>query len=233
MTLQVELIYDSDCPNVAEARKLLSRAFTLAGHSPKWSEFDRQAADSPPYAKDYGSPTILVNGQDVAENANNNAACCRLYSHPQGTSGIPQLEQVVAALKQSAVTAEAGKFRWRHFVAALPSLAALLPVLHCPACWPAYAGVLTAFGLGFLFQSTYLMPITSALLFLALFALGYRARTRHGYLPLALGLISVSAIILGKFLLASNLAVYVGLTLLFVASVWNSSPRKEACYAKD
>lgn len=233
MTPQVELIYDTDCPNVPEARKLLLRAFTDAGLKPTWREYDRNSDDSPPYARDYGSPTILVNGKDVAENAGNNAACCRLYTHGQGTAGVPPMEQVVAALKQSVPTAEAGRFRWQQIFPALPSLIALLPVLHCPACWPAYAGVLTALGLGFLFQAMYLMPIISVLLLVALFALGYKANTRHGYLPLALGLISVTAIIIGKFLLDSNLAVYAGLTLLFVASVWNALPRKEACYAKD
>lgn len=233
MTPRVELIYDIDCPNVPEARKLLLCAFAEAGLKPIWSEFDRQAADSPSYAKNYGSPTILVNGKDVAETIGNSAACCRLYFHQQGISGVPDLAQIVAAFKQAASTGPTSRFRWRQFVATLPSVAALLPVLHCPACWTAYGGILTALGLGFLFQATYLLPITGALLLLALFALGYRANTRHGYLPLALGLISVTAIILGKFLLDSNLAVYAGLTLLFVASVWNALPLKEACYAKD
>lgn len=233
MKPQVELIYDSDCPNVADARILLSRALSEAELSPIWKEFDRLAPDSPPYVKDYGSPTILVNGYDVAENAGNSAACCRLYSHPQGASGVPQLEQVVAALKHPEPKVEAGKFRWPHFVATLPSLAALLPVLQCPACWPAYAGFLTALGLGFLFQATYLLPIITILLLLALFALGCQANTRHGYLPLALGLVSVGVIIVGKFLLNSNLAIYLGMTLLFVASAWNAFPRKGTCCAKD
>jgi len=233
MTPEVELIYDIDCPNVPEARKLLLRAFAEAGLTPTWREFDRQATDSPLYARDYGSPTVLVDGKDVAENAGNSAACCRLYAHPKGSAGVPHLQQVIAALKKSVATNEASRFHWRSLAAALPSLAAVLPVLHCPACWPAYAGVLTALGLGFLFQATYLLPITSVLLLLALLALGYRASTRHGYLPLILGVIAVTAIILGKFLLTSNLALYAGLTFLFVASIWNALPRKEARYAKD
>lgn len=232
MTPQVELIYDTDCPNVEEARRVLLHAFTRACLRPTWREFDRRAADSPIHVRDYGSPTILVNGKDVAESADNKAACCRLYAHPQGASGVPPVEQIVAALKKSAPSANTEKFRWRQFVATLPSLAALLPVLHCPACWPVYGGILTALGLGFLFQATYLLPITSALLLFALFALAYRANTRHGYLPLLLGLISVTAIILGKFLWASNPAVYAGLLLLFVASVWNALPHKEVFYEK-
>lgn len=229
----VELIYDADCPNVEDARRVLLHAFTQAHLLPKWREVDRGAADCPSYAREYGSPTILVNGKDVAESADNSAACCRLYVHTQGTSGVPGVEQIVAALKRSDPAAIPEKFRWQQFAATIPSLAALFPVLHCPACWPVYGGILTALGLGFLFQATYLLPITGSCLLLALFALGYRAHTRHGYLPLTLGLISVTAIILAKFLWASNLALYAGLLLLFVASVWNALPRKEASYEKN
>jgi|GEM_PF-2330127 len=33
------------------------------------------------------------------------------------------------------------------------------PQGRCPACWPAYAGVLSALGLGFLLESAYLLPM--------------------------------------------------------------------------
>jgi hypothetical protein len=33
----------------------------------------------------------------------------------------------------------------------------------CPACWPAYAGILGSLGLGFLLDSTSLLPVTVAL----------------------------------------------------------------------
>jgi mercuric ion transport protein len=43
-------------------------------------------------------------------------------------------------------------------------LASLLPALACPLCWPAYAALLSALGLGFLTSSTYLLPLTGVLL---------------------------------------------------------------------
>ena len=126
----VELIYDTDCPNVPQARELLLRAFSEASFQPSWREFDRQATDSPLYAKQYGSPTILVNGKDVAGTKNGNGAdCCRLYVHEQGFRGVPQLSQVVVALKQSTPIPAASRFGWRQFLATLPSLAALLVLL--------------------------------------------------------------------------------------------------------
>jgi mercuric ion transport protein len=40
---------------------------------------------------------------------------------------------------------------WRRTVAILPGIGvSLMPKLICPLCWPAYAGLLSAVGLGFL-----------------------------------------------------------------------------------
>jgi len=64
-TTRVELIYDADCPNVAAARSVLIKAFTKTGVSACWREWERSASDAPQYAKDYASPTILIDGRDV------------------------------------------------------------------------------------------------------------------------------------------------------------------------
>src|SRR5712691_29687 len=78
--LTVELLYDTNCPNVKDARAQLLRALAATGLSPHWQEWDRGAPESPSRVRAYGSPTILVNGQDVA-NASPSAGadCCRLY----------------------------------------------------------------------------------------------------------------------------------------------------------
>jgi len=45
---------------------------------------------------------------------------------------------------------------WRRVFTVLPGLGAtLLPVGACPACWPGYAGFLSAAGLGFLWFNAY------------------------------------------------------------------------------
>ena len=46
--------------------------------------------------------------------------------------------------------------------------------------------------------------------------------------PLALGALAATGILLGKFALELNAAVYVGTALLVAASVWNSWPKKQA-----
>lgn len=64
--VSVELIYDPDCPHLPHARAALLKAFDQADIPPAWIEWDRQSADSPAHVRGYGSPTILVDGLDVA-----------------------------------------------------------------------------------------------------------------------------------------------------------------------
>jgi hypothetical protein len=102
MTTRVELVYDRDCPNVDAARAVLHCAFAEIGIAPAWVEWDRSDRDSPGYVREYGSPTILVNGQDVAgDEPNVEADCCRLYtSDAGGLRGVPPVAQIVAAMRK-------------------------------------------------------------------------------------------------------------------------------------
>lgn len=116
---------------------------------------------------------------------------------------------------------------WKRSLSVLPGISvSLLPKLMCPLCWPAYAGVVSALGLGFLISAKYLLPLTVAFLATTEVALGFRASRRHGYGPLAAGLIASAAILIGKFYFDAMLAVYAGVGLLIAASVWNSWPRR-------
>ena len=118
--------------------------------------------------------------------------------------------------------------RWKQGLLALPSVGvSLLPKLACPACWPAYAGLLTSVGLGFLISVVYLLPLTTAFLVLALGALAFRPRQRHGYGPFLLGIVGASGVLLGKFLWESNPIMYGAVGLLVVSSLWNTWPRRD------
>src|SRR5439155_14797171 len=114
---------------------------------------------------------------------------------------------------------------WKQGLLALPGVGvSLLPKLACPLCWPAYAGLLGSVGLGFLISSTYLVPITAVLLALALFAMAFRAKNRHGYGPFLLGLVTAIGVLLGKFAWESRPTMYGAVGMLVVASVWNAWP---------
>jgi mercuric ion transport protein len=119
---------------------------------------------------------------------------------------------------------------WKQNLLAAPGIGlSLLPKIACPACWPAYAGLLSSLGLGFLVSTEYLLSMTAAFLLLAVGMLAFRARRRHGYVPFALGILAASFVLLGKFSLASNPLLYAGLGLLILASVWNSWPIASRC----
>jgi hypothetical protein len=116
---------------------------------------------------------------------------------------------------------------WKRSLAVLPGIGvSLLPKLMCPMCWPAYAGLVSAFGLGFLISTKYLLLLTVAFLALTTAALGFRASRRHGHGPLWLGLVAAAMILTGKFYFDAVQAAYAGIGLLVAASVWNSWPRR-------
>lgn len=118
---------------------------------------------------------------------------------------------------------------WRRVAAVVPGVGAtLLPVGACPACWPAYAGFLSSIGLGFLFDGAYLLPIAGVFLAVALAGLAYGASTRRGYAPFALGTAGAAVALCGKFALASDTLLYVGLAVLTAAAFWNAWPPRAA-----
>ena len=119
--------------------------------------------------------------------------------------------------------------RWKQGLLALPTVGfSMLPKLACPACWPAYAALLSSVGLGFLISTAYLLPLTAAFLFVAVAALAFKANKRRGYGPFVLGLVAGNAVLLGKFEWESKLTMYTALGLLVVASLWNAWPLHEA-----
>lgn len=69
---------------------------------------------------------------------------------------------------------------------ALPGVGvSILPKLACPTCWPAYAGLLSSVGLGFLISAEYLLLLTVAFFFHPLGAirvLATRAKKWRGFL---------------------------------------------------
>ncbi len=224
--MNVELIYDADCPNAAAARALLGDAFAATGIPARWKEWERGSPESPGYAREYGSPTILVNGRDIAPATQvSGAGACRVYADTAGRlSGVPTAQEVQAALRGSSVATP--------FTRTLPTLPAvgiaLLPKLTCAACWPAYAGLLSALGIGFIDYTPYLLPLTAVFLLLTLGMLAWRARSRRGYRPFVLGALAAAIVLVGKFGLDSDLALYGGITLLVGASLWNAWPKRAA-----
>jgi len=237
-TMTVEFIYDLDCPNVAAARSHLLQAFALSEMKAIWTEWDRSSVDSPEHARQYGSPTILINGRDVVgDEPRESSTCCRLYRDAMGAmQGVPSVGVLAAALKSegkniplSSPPKSGGSSGWKSSLATIPGIAfALLPKLACPACWPAYAGLLSSLGLGFLMEARYLFPMTATFLLFAVGALLFRASTRRGYGPFLAGTAAAAVVLIGKFHFDSDAAMFLGIGMLVAASFWNAWPRKQA-----
>lgn len=89
MKERIELIYQPDCPNIDAARSAIRDALTELKIDPiEWSEWDSTSSDAPQYAKNYGSPTVLVDRHDVSgetcDSPDGNS--CRVYQADTGFS---------------------------------------------------------------------------------------------------------------------------------------------------
>jgi mercuric ion transport protein len=233
----VDLVYDLECPHVALARANLMRAFSKAGVAARWQEHRIGDPDAVTRVRGFGSPTVLVDGCDVAGLEPAAESCCRIYAEGHVSTGAPSVDAIATVLAAAPTVTSAvassnasdRPSRLRSSFAALPALGiALMPKVVCPLCWPAYAGVLSATGLTFLMDDTWLLPISAALLLAALGALGWKARARRGYGPTLLGAMAVALILAGKFVLGSSAVVYGGIAALVGASIWNAWPRRAA-----
>ncbi|HJX17633.1 MAG TPA: MerC family mercury resistance protein [Acidiferrobacterales bacterium] len=229
----IEFLYDRDCPNVSDARAALRRVLENAGMPLHWQEWERNDPTAPVHARRYGSPTILVDGMDIAGECPSDEPSCRIYAPEPGRHrGVPSMEMIMLALKpRSSVNNANIARRGAGVLAFLPAAGtALLPKLTCPACWPAYAAVLSSLGLGFVDYTPWLLPATAVFIVITLALIAWRPR--RGYRPLVLGIGAGAAVLIGKFLFDSEIAVYTGIALLAGASAWNAWPRKAVTSCK-
>ena len=247
--MRVELIYEKTCPNIQAARNLILDAFKELKTSASWHEWEISDDACPDYAHGYGSPTILIDGEDINNMATEgHDFCCRVYKvNDGGHSGVPAPGDLISAMRKTDGKPEIVvpvthpvSLRAR-CITLIPVISvALVPKLFCPACWPVYAGLLGAMGIGFVNYTPWLLPLTLVFVVIALASLLWRADQRRGYAPFVAGLVSAIALLIGKFNLDSDYVMYAGLAGLVAASLWNtwplilmrSAPACQACASK-
>jgi len=112
--MQIDLVYDPGCPNVERARDVLAAACREAEIPAVWTEWNSEDAECPTYARNFGSPTILVNGEDVAPGphpwAQREAGAgprCRVYKDGDAIVPAPPHARVQQAI-ESALQPEVG-----------------------------------------------------------------------------------------------------------------------------
>ncbi|MBT8062886.1 MAG: hypothetical protein KJO85_09385 [Gammaproteobacteria bacterium] len=93
---RVQFLSFEGCPLAAETRNVLEQALKHVGRQPDdFLEIDVLDPATPPELARWGSPTILVNGLDVAGHEGGDAPGCRVYDTPDR---LPRLEVVVHGL---------------------------------------------------------------------------------------------------------------------------------------
>jgi hypothetical protein len=94
--MKIHLLHFEGCPNVDAARVDLREALAAEALTARSGEIDVEGADAPEWARGWGSPTILIDGQDVMGQARSGSSCCRLYA-----DGAPSIEAIRARIASS------------------------------------------------------------------------------------------------------------------------------------
>jgi len=104
--LQIELVYDPGCPNVGRARDILTQACRELGVPAVWTEWNSEDSECPARARNLGSPSVLVNGEDVApgphpwaERRPEDGPRCRVYRDGDRIVPAPPLGRVERAIR--------------------------------------------------------------------------------------------------------------------------------------
>lgn len=96
VALHVQFLTFEGCPLANAARIELEAALAECGVE-QYEEIDVLDPETPNNLRGWGSPTILVNGVDIAGQSKGDDVSCRVYP---GDRGIPGRSEIVSYLKR-------------------------------------------------------------------------------------------------------------------------------------
>jgi hypothetical protein len=102
-SLTIEVLYFETCPNHARAVALVRQALAVEGMSEPIQLIRVETDAEARRVGFYGSPSIRINGQDIAPLPEGAAPglACRVYPTPDGhLAPVPAYETLVAALRR-------------------------------------------------------------------------------------------------------------------------------------
>ncbi|MFB6262457.1 MAG: hypothetical protein ABEL76_02355 [Bradymonadaceae bacterium] len=114
-------------------------------------------------------------------------------------------------------------------------LLALVAVPKCPMCLTAYAGVLSAVGLGFLADAAVLTPLIGGLLVLQVGFVAWSARSHRNPWPVLATAAGALAVALARWVVPSDPLLYTGAAAIVGAAAgnfWLMQPRISKLRAK-
>ena len=176
-TMKIQFLSFPGCPNADAARHALLRVLEAHSFPPHFEEIDLTAESTQYELRAWGSPTILIDGVDVGGERQPAGVSCRLYeSAPSFLRGVPSEDLIRKAIE----AARPGRREWIRSLALIPgAFLPLLPAASCPACLTAYAGVLSAVGLGFLLTDQVLKPLIIISLLIGIAGVGFSTLRGH------------------------------------------------------
>lgn len=92
MTPRVELVYFDGCPHADEARRRLTLALSSTGLETRWDEWDTGLPNTPERYRRFGSPTVLIDGTDIAGGVEGSGMACVV-------GGAPATDVILTALR--------------------------------------------------------------------------------------------------------------------------------------
>lgn len=100
------MVYDPGCPNVDAARAVLTEACRATGAPAVWTEWSSDDPECPLRLRNLGSPSIFVNGEDVApgphpwaEREEGDGPRCRVYRDGDAIMRAPPPSRVQTAIE--------------------------------------------------------------------------------------------------------------------------------------
>lgn len=93
---KIQLLVFDGCPLADAARSSLQTALDSLGLR-EFEEIDLLDPATPDELRGWGSPTILVGGEDLTGDVKGNALGCRVYD---GKTGVPGPEMIAQAIRR-------------------------------------------------------------------------------------------------------------------------------------
>lgn len=97
---RIQLLVFDGCPLAAAARSSLQAALELLGLR-EFEEIDLLDPATPDELRGWGSPTILVDGEDLTGNAKGDAVSCRVYDDETGVPGPETIARQIRRVASS------------------------------------------------------------------------------------------------------------------------------------
>jgi len=109
-TMDVQLLVVPNCPNEQRAQEMLHDA--LAGAGAGDTPIRTVVVETAEQAEQMnfsGSPTILFDGADLFPSPRQSPGlACRMYAHPGGPRGVPEMTALIAAIRRAAAEPDPG-----------------------------------------------------------------------------------------------------------------------------